>query len=220
MDFEKEPKVKRWREKATSAGFTVRSLEPLLLLPKHNQELLAGVFSVDAQDAAGRRLLRYILIRGDAVVIVPLLRNKKTGVEQFCMIRQVRNGNARENLEFPAGLLDRDVDDPRGVAVRELREETGLVVDAAALQPLHNCPLYTSVGLDDEAVHFYGCVVELDDPQFRAFEGRPAGEADEHEVITVTLRTRQEAEPEILSLQVLMGFVLFDRWRSKKEGAV
>ena len=131
------------------------------------------------------------------------------------MIRQRRIGNGGNNLEFPAGMLDREINAAQAVAVRELSEETGLSVAAKDLFPLHDGPLYSSPGAADEGIYYFGCTVSLPGPEFSSLEGRIAGSVDDGESITVTLRKAEEAERETTSLQVRLGLHLFAACRNK-----
>jgi 8-oxo-dGTP pyrophosphatase MutT (NUDIX family) len=216
-DFRKEPKVMQWQETLREAGCSIRKLSPLKLLQKKNGELLFALCEADARDPEGKPLNRYVFIRGHAVIVVPLVVNKRTGEERFLMIRQRRIGNGMLNLEFPAGMLDRDIHKVKAVAVRELHEETSIRIRPADLFPLHSGPLYSSPGADDEGIYYFGCVAPLADGEFTSLEGRAAGSAHEGESIVVTLRTRQEAERETTSLQVRVGLYLFaDSVNNKK----
>ncbi len=116
-------------ETVLDAGCSINKLVPLSLLYKKNGELLFALCEADVTDPQGNKLPRYIFIRGHAVIVVPLVKNRDTGEERFLMIRQRRIGNGGNNLEFPAGMLDREVNAARAVAVRELSEETGLDVE-------------------------------------------------------------------------------------------
>jgi 8-oxo-dGTP pyrophosphatase MutT (NUDIX family) len=143
------------------------------------------------------------------VVIVTVVENRDTGERRFLMLRQRRIGNGADSLEFPAGMLDEHVADPKGVAVKELKEETGLEVQVSALKALAYRPLYTSSGLDDESIHYLGCEVKLPGAEYRALEGGRRGNAEEGEFIRMVLRTYEEALQEITSLQVRLGFHLY-----------
>jgi 8-oxo-dGTP pyrophosphatase MutT (NUDIX family) len=214
IPFRKEPKVAQWERLVQEGGCTLGGITPLSLLRKHNGELLFALCEADATDPAGRKLPGYIFIRGNAVIVVPLLVNRDTRDAKFLMIRQRRIGNGSLNLEFPAGMLDRDVDAPHDVAIRELREETGLSLPPARLVALTPGPLYSSPGASDEGIYYFGCVVSLSGQDYSAFEGRVAGKSDEGESITVTLRTRKEAERETSSLQARLGLYLFTKWHA------
>lgn len=209
LSFLQEPKVIQWQKTVLDAGCSINKLVPLSLLYKKNGELLFALCEADVTDPQGNKLPRYIFIRGHAVIVVPLVKNRDTGEERFLMIRQRRIGNGGNNLEFPAGMLDREVNAARAVAVRELSEETGLDVEARDLFPLHDGPLYSSPGAADEGIYYFGCIVSLANTAFSSLEGRRAGSADDGESITVTLRKAEEAERETTSLQVRLGLHLF-----------
>jgi 8-oxo-dGTP pyrophosphatase MutT (NUDIX family) len=214
-DFRSEPKVKQWEKTVRGNGCSLNKLTPLSLLHKKNGELLFALCEADVTDPQHHKLPGYIFLRGHAVIVVPLLRNKTTGEERFLMIRQRRIGNGLLNLEFPAGMLDRDIDKVEGVAVKELLEETGLSIAASDLRPLHQGPLYSSPGAVDEGIYYFGCIVSLSDREFKAFEGRSAGNADDGESIKVTLCTKAMAENETTSLQVRLGLFLFEEYLKK-----
>jgi 8-oxo-dGTP pyrophosphatase MutT (NUDIX family) len=218
MPFRLEPKVAQWERLVQEGGCTLNGVTPLSLLRKHNGELLFALCEADAADSEGRKLPGYIFIRGNAVIVAPLLVNLDTGEEKFLMIRQRRIGNGSLNLEFPAGMLDRNVDAPRDVAVRELLEETGLSLPPVRLAMLSSAPLFSSPGASDEAIYYFGCVVSLSAQEYSAFEGHRAGNGDEGESITVTLRTRKEARRETVSLQARLGLYLFDEWQAGVQG--
>jgi 8-oxo-dGTP pyrophosphatase MutT (NUDIX family) len=215
MDSLSEPKFLHWRTALERAGCSIRSVREEWRADRRSGELLFGAFRVDAAGPDGTPLPPIVLVRGDAVVVVPLVRNCNTGEERFAMVRQLRIGNGSSNLEFPAGMLDRQVSDPCGVAARELAEETGLSVPPESMHPLHDTPLHTSVGLLDEAIYFYGCVVQLSDGEYGTLEGRAAGEPSEHEHIVTALVTQEQAEREGRSMQVLLALRLFREWRSQ-----
>jgi ADP-sugar diphosphatase len=212
MDYTQEPKFKSWKQALVDAGCEINSITPLNLLNKKNGELLFGLFDIEAQAKDGVTLPRYAVVRGHACVMVPLIINKSTGEKKFLMIQQRRTGNGRINLEFPAGMLDRNVDDPVAVAIQELHEEAHLSVDRKALFPLSNKPLYTSVGLQDEAIYFYGAILKLSPEEFNALEGKTAGDQNDNEHITITLKTKDEALAQAESCQVILALHLFETY--------
>ena len=137
------------------------------------------------------------------------MANLETGERKFLMLRQRRIGSGAETLEFPAGMVDESVDDPAAVAMKELEEETSLVVGREQLIRLNAKPLYTSSGLDDEAIHFFGCSLELPPERYHALEGGHRGKADEGEFIRLELWDHDKALPMVDSVQVRLGFSLW-----------
>jgi ADP-sugar diphosphatase len=217
LTFEQEPKVIAWKGLVTKAGCTVRGLKPLKLIHKKNSELLFALLKADVIDPAGNTLPNILFVRGHACIIVPLLINRETGKEAFLMIRQRRIGNGLLNLEFPAGMLDRNIHDPIRTAAKELYEETGLKVSTKNIFPLCDGPLFSSAGASDEGIYYFGCTVTVPGRRFAGFEGRAISGVTEDEHIVVTLRSRKQAELETRSLQARLGFYLFDEFRKNRN---
>jgi 8-oxo-dGTP pyrophosphatase MutT (NUDIX family) len=212
----KAPKYRAWKRNVEANGCTIRKVELLKELPKQDGSLLFALLRARVEDPQGRALPAYALLRGHAVVIVTEVVDRENGERRFLMLRQRRIGNGADTLEFPAGMLDEDVGDPAGVAVKELKEETGLDVPREKLFRLCDKPLYTSPGLDDEAIHFFGCSLELPGDRYRALDGGETGKAEEGEYIRLGLWEYAKALEQIDSVQVRYAFSLwFDHLRHR-----
>jgi len=210
QDLLQEPKISSWMNKITAGGCSIRNIEPLSIYRKPGGELLFALLKTDITAPDGTTLPPIIFIRGHACIIVPLLKNRDTGDERFLMVRQRRIAAGALTLEFPAGMLDNNLDNPASTALKELEEETGLTITEEMLFPLHYKPFYSSAGASDECIYYFGCVVELDYADFSSFEGRTTGTHTEHEHIQVTLKTRAEAEKQVTSIQARVALYLFD----------
>lgn len=211
-DIRQEKKVFHWLETVKKAGSKVQSLECLSEIRKKDNSLLFALLDTKTVSPEGNPLPGIVFIRGHACVIVPCLRNRKTNEERFLIVKQHRIGNGQLTVEFPAGMLDESTDDPLGVAVRELEEETGLAVGKEEIFKLSDGPLYSSPGATDEAIFFFGCIKEIDDEQFRAFKGKKCGNSHETEFITVELALQEEILAACTSIQVMVGLYLFNRY--------
>jgi len=211
MQLEDEPKYQSWKKNIIAAGCQIKRVSPFNILAKKNGDLLFGLFDTEIVCPEGYLLHPYLLIRGDASIMVPLVINRDTGEEKFVMIQQRRIAHGNLSLEFPAGMLEKDNQSAASIAQIELLEETGLSIDPSTIVPLSDKGWYTSPGLQEEAVHFFGCVILLAHEEFNDLEGRLAGKKTENEHITVTLKTRDEAELQANSAQVLAGFYLFEK---------
>jgi 8-oxo-dGTP pyrophosphatase MutT (NUDIX family) len=216
QDFEKEPKVVSWKKSLSLGGCTLRSIFPLKLLYKKNSELLFALVSADVIDPNGHNLPQYLFIRGHACIIVIQLHNTDTGEKSFLMIHQRRIGNGLPNLEFPAGMIDRNVNDPASVALKEVFEETGLSLAATDIHPLCDKPLFSSPGASDEGIYYFGACIDVSDKESGSLDGRNINNADENEHIRVILCSREKAEKETTSLQARLGLYLFDDFFNKK----
>jgi len=211
-DFFNEPKIVAWKKRLTDSGCTIHEIKPLTIYFRPDGELLFALLKADVVDPEGRKIPPVIFVRGHACIIVPLIKNSSTGEKKFLMVEQRRIATGAVTLEFPAGMLDRNIKKPAKTALKELQEETGLSIAPEALVKLVDKPLYSSPGACDEGIYYYGCIVELENDAFHSFEGRIMGEASENEHIRVTLKTKQEAENELTSLQARLGIYLFEEY--------
>ena len=214
--FLNSPKYLAWKATVEKSGCRLRGVEALQELSKPDGSPLFGLLRAQAEDPQGRPLPAYVMIRGNACVVVTVVVNGDTGERKFLMLRQRRLAHGREALEFPAGMLDGDVGDPLGAAVRELKEETGISVSRSDLMPLCDRPLYSSPGLDDEAIHYFACTVELPADRFHALEGRKGGVPEENEFIRLGLWDYEEAIRKTDCLQVRLGFYLYREHMGEK----
>ena len=71
--------------------------------------------------------------------------------DRVLCLRQYRHPARRRFVELPAGLIDREGEDPLEVARRELREEAGL----EAGEWTHLTSTWSSPGISAELMHFY-----------------------------------------------------------------
>lgn len=117
-------------------------------------------------EAKGREHPYYMVARG-ADITHPLLKQpeaviivgsyEKPGAEKRLVVTsEFRPPIGRREVSFPAGMIDRDDMDAGGhdiyaaakqAAIREFREETGLIFEPKELSPRH---LFTSAGMTDE----------------------------------------------------------------------
>ena len=116
----------------------------------------------------------------DGVVIYSLFGEKH---DKIVLIRQYRFSIDDYIYELPAGLVEPG-EDYHAAAVRELHEETGLILEPVKADPMFEKPGYTTIGMTDES-----CATVF---------GYASGEAslkymEENEEIEVVLADRTEA---------------------------
>ncbi|MDO4519152.1 MAG: NUDIX hydrolase [Eubacteriales bacterium] len=83
----------------------------------------------------------------DGVIIYAVTGEKK---DKVVLIRQYRYTIGDYVYEFPAGLVE-DNENYKEGAVREMLEETGLVLEPIDPAPEYEKPFFTTVGLTDES---------------------------------------------------------------------
>lgn len=214
MDLDySEPKVQNWIQSLESNGCSIKNLTPLSMQYTSSGELLFAYVHAEVISPEGYLLMPIAFLRGHAVVVVPLVRNILTGEERYVMVEQRRIANGAVNLEFPAGMLDRQVENPGLVALKELFEETGLVIQEQELFPLTDRLYYSTPGACDEGIWFYGAIVDLEDDAFLDLDGRIRMNENENERIRVVLKTVESCLRETVSLQGLLGHFLMNAYR-------
>jgi 8-oxo-dGTP pyrophosphatase MutT (NUDIX family) len=142
------------------------------------------MFEVDCVDICAR------------VIHAPLVGSPSA--ESIVVISQYRPPVDAICLEFPAGIIDPG-EDPITAALRELREETGLVagVSSCTLSP----PLAYEPGMTDSCFHFVSIVVDGSHAENRA----PKQCLDEGEFIQVYYLPKEGFLSQLLELQRSLG---------------
>jgi ADP-sugar diphosphatase len=132
-----------------------------------------------------------VVLRGGAVAVLAEITDTDTGDVWTVLTRQPRVATGRIQLEIPAGMADGS-GNLRGVAITELREECGLVVEPEELLDLTQLAygdgpgVYTACGLFDETMRIYLWRKRLPHEKVAELEGRIGG-VDAHEQITLCL---------------------------------
>ena len=85
----------------------------------------------------------------DGVIIFSIVTDDD-GKEKVVLIRQYRYPIDGFIYEFPAGLVDPGEDFGQA-AIRELKEETGLVLDPIPVAEEYEKPYFTTIGMTDES---------------------------------------------------------------------
>lgn len=130
-------------------------------------------------------LSRELLIQREAVVVLPYdpVHDLVVLIEQF-RTGPIDHPGSPWLIEAPAGIVDREGEDHAAVAVREVKEETGLAV----LQLYFACHYRGSPGGTSELAHVYVAAVDLAEAQAGVF-----GLAHEHEDIRTHIVPAEDA---------------------------
>ena len=85
----------------------------------------------------------------DGVIIYSIVKDTD-GKDKVVLIRQYRYPIDSYIYEFPAGLVDAGEDFGQA-AIRELKEETGLLLEPIKVAPEYEKPYFTTIGMTDES---------------------------------------------------------------------
>ncbi|MFQ5572419.1 MAG: NUDIX domain-containing protein [Rhodothermales bacterium] len=125
-------------------------MEPLTETTLRSEQLVDGrllnVYRDTVRLADGTETVREWISHPGAAAVVPLFEDGST-----LMVRQFRYAPRRTMLEVPAGKIDREGEEPKEVAARELEEETGW----RALRLTLLGSLYPCIGYSNEVIHYY-----------------------------------------------------------------
>jgi len=176
------PKFKRWKRLLRENGLTLHGFEELYVKRYGNGDVLFALLNVDATTPEGHKLLPLCFLKGEVVSVLVCLIDEVTGEKFLLLVKQRRVSTGGYIYEHPAGMVDAD-DDPLDVAVREVREETGLDINPGAVRRLNDEPYFPSTGTSDEALHFFYAELRLSRAAIEALDAQETGAAGEHEFI-------------------------------------
>jgi len=182
----KAPKFKGWFDKLDHSALDLQSITitdvdwfcaPTAIAPEKLGflKLTAKVFD----RKTGKPIPGIAFIRGGAVAV--LIRVSVDSTAHFIMCRQLRFPVGGYTLEAPAGMMDASAD-ISGVMMKEIAEETGLIVpNAADLIDLGR--FIPSAGGCDESIHLFAWNTELSKEAFDEIMRKIHGAAEENETI-------------------------------------
>ena len=186
----KAPKFKSWFDKLDHSALDLQSITitdvdwfcaPTAISPEKLGflKLTAKVFD----RKTGKPIPGIAFIRGGAVAV--LIRVVVGSNAYFIMCRQLRFPVGGYTLEAPAGMMD-DSADISGVMMKEIAEETGLVVpNAADLIDLGR--FSPSAGGCDESIRLFAWNTELSKEAFDEIRRKIHGAAEENETIYLNI---------------------------------
>jgi ADP-ribose pyrophosphatase len=152
------------------------------------------------ENDAGARTRREVCVHPGAVVVLPLLDDKR-----ILMIRNKRYAVNQVLLELPAGTLEKN-EDPMNCAGRELLEETGYL--AGRLKPLGN--FFSSPGILSEKMYAFAAY-DLE-KQTAALE---EGEEIEVQEATLADAVRMIRDGLIHDGKTIATLLMYDRFYSR-----
>ncbi|CAG8952809.1 hypothetical protein HYFRA_00007521 [Hymenoscyphus fraxineus] len=146
-------------------------------------------------------------LRGNSVAMLMILRPRDSIDERWVIMTEQPRipAGTLSFMEIPAGMMDERTREVYGVAVKEIKQETGLVVPPEELIDMTELALkdvdnpealangmYPSPGGSDEFMHIVLWEKVLDRQEIEDLRGNLAGERKGGELITVRLRNYED----------------------------
>lgn len=159
---------------------------------------IISVSKITVELPNGKIATRDLITHPGASVVIPISDNN-----ELYMVRQYRKPIERITLELPAGKLDSN-EDPRLCAIRELKEETGLISNDIK----HVISIHTTPGFTDEVLHMYVAT--------KLMQEAPCADEDEFissEKIPIEKLVKMVFEHEITDAKSIIGILIADKLR-------
>ena len=167
----------------------------------------------------GIKLPGIVVLRGDSVAVLVIIRCSGRE-DQILLTRQFRTAAGGEVLETVAGMLDgsREL---CGTAAKELKEETGIILQESEMVNLTNFlnmkeGILMSGGLVDERMHILLAAIEMTEEELNKLPSYEMGNSLEGEVIrleTIPFRSGYT----IPDAKLLLALSLYQQYSNQQE---
>nr|XP_043606746.1 nudix hydrolase 14, chloroplastic [Erigeron canadensis] len=179
-------------------------------------------FKADVIDKeTGQKVPGIVFARGPAVAVLILLDSE--GTTYTVLTEQVRVPVGRPILELPAGMLDDNVGDVVGTAIREVEEETGIklnlddMVDLTSmLDPSTGCKVIPSPGGCDEELSLLLYRGSVSADVIKQLQGKETGLREHGELIKVRVVPYETVWRLTPDAKVLMSIAIYEM--AKRDG--
>lgn len=182
-DFLIDPRYKAWLARVKKSGTTVRSVQ-LLATVQRGSNTFAGLVDTELVTAGGQVMHRCMMIRGDSVIVVPVIHPSDGSPPYTLMVDQHRPVDGCHTLEFVAGMIESD-ESAETCAVNEVKEELGLTIDPSQLHLLHQEPIRVCTAMLDERAYAFMFFLEVAESFRQEIDGASTGDHSDGERIRV-----------------------------------
>lgn len=165
-----------------------------------------------------------VFMRGGSVAILVVLKSKETGKQYTILTKQARFPAGIDMFaEIPAGMLDGN-GDFKGVAAKEMEEETGLHIKSDQLIDLTEFAfqgkskgVYLSPGGCDEFIRIFAYEKEVDEKFIQDLKGKLTGEEGTDEVIVLEIVEFEQLWKFSPDAKGLIALMLYQKYKEKKN---
>lgn len=208
--FQHSFKYKAWQRKLEENQIRLNDVQDVYTRHGHEGQVLHTLVKLDATTPDGANLSPLCFIKGDAISVLVVLIDEETADKFVLMVRQRRVCDGSETYEHPAGMID-EGETPPEVALRELKEETGLEIPPEELIPFGTKPWYSATSTSDEALYFFYCERRMSRPAIQALHGKRTGKASEQEQTRLHVAPFSEAHTLVSNMHGVLGHLLYLR---------
>lgn len=203
------PKFKFWKQAVESTGTKITNLKVLAAISREAGKLFCALIDTKMVTPENETVPRCMLIRGDSVVIVPVI-HCDDGEVYTLLVRQRRPADGKFADEFPGGLLDNGDEFPAAIAVQELAEELEMEISQEELIPLSPEPVKVCTALLDEKIHFYYFVKNFSKEELQQLDRRRTGHVHEGESLEIRVTPMNQVTGNY-NLSALVGIKLLEK---------
>ena len=175
-------KYKIWTDNLYNNNVKINGVEEIYSRFRANGEILFSLLMLDADVPEGGKIPPILFLKGQVLSVLICMIDEVSKEKYLLIVKQRRICDGSITVEHPAGMVDAD-DKPIDVAVREVREETGLEIETYQLVSLNEKPYFPSSGTSDESMFLYYCELTLPIEKIMAFNNQNTGAAYESEKI-------------------------------------
>ena len=205
----------KWKRNLESNRVIIERLEILSVVSRDQKSFYAAMIDCDLLTPEGHSIPRCLILRGDTVVVIPVLHCLEDGEIYTLMVKQRRIIDGSLSMEFPGGMLDPGIDDPANMAIVEVMEETGIHVEKEEIHLLTPTPLKVCESFVDEVVNFFYFEKHISHDFLDKADGRLTGCHEDNEFLQVTVQNIKNVI-KIPSFSTFVAINLLERALQKK----
>lgn len=204
------PKFIKWEQKIKQSGTVIEDIDILGVISRDQKNLFGVFLDCIFVTPEAQRFKRCIFIRGESVVVVPVLKCIDDGETYTLLVEQWRPVDGLLISEFPGGMLDDMIDEPCSVAVREIQEELSLDVTSDDLVLLSEEPIRLCTSTMDEVTYYYSFTKEVSKEYINDLNNKRTGLHDEDEYIIVKA-VKMDMVMEFANANTIIGLKLLEK---------
>jgi len=204
------PKILNWKQRIDNSGTRINDLTVIGSIVRNDTDYFGILLDCNILTPEGLNVPRCVLILGDSVVILPLLKCVDDGEYYTLMVEQRRIVDGEYALEFPSGCIDLQENNPKITACQELKEELQLNVSPDELMLLNDSPIKANPSFCGDIAYFYYFVRDVSQTFLEELDGRSTGNHEDKEFIIVRV-VKMSNVVGASTLSALIGIKLLER---------